>query len=567
MADLLGGFIHTFEGVVGGAGQAIQVVIGGAARTVENAVGTAVEAGKVVSTVPFTFAIDHVGHESVILKTATGVFRQADKPSKKELIDEVLLQAPGLFDLEKILEAAKNTIHRISGQFKKRPVIQLAKDVATVALDLVESAVNLVEYDLLLKVTKSITRRIWKAFSTTVGKLPYIKDGISSNEVNAATLGLLWSEGATLAKFMIDLIEPVKGYAQENTPDDTTKQDDLRGKYNELDFSKTSNRHAAICQLQRLAKSIVFILSKITTAVDTNLTNIDITNETRLAGDAELGKTITVTPLSETQGGPKEKWLFVNGIAGELSWLRLACEKLAKRYSREVTGIFNRGDGILWDLVECAGERSVQGTGSAASQKRLLQRTMSSLNAQKALKHELKRALNDDGTAHVVMIAHSQGCLLLRLVLEELVNGDNENNEDKERSKILRNAMRTRLCIFTFGNPSLDWKLERTAQDPSEELEGQSSAQSPDHLNSYVLRTEHFANKDDFVAKLGVLSVRDEEQSKNSGYLDSSIFINSKDEWQGHFFGAQYSLNDTDYGGDKGKTSWLLTCKTGQPIV
>jgi hypothetical protein len=304
-----------------------------------------------------------------------------------------------------------------------------------------------------------------------------------------------------------------------------------------------------------------------TTAVDTNLNNIDVTNETRLVGDVKLGETVTVTPPSETQGGPKEKWLFVNGIAGELSWLRLACEKLAERYSRGVTGIFNRGDGILWDLVECAGERSAQGTGSAASQKRLVQRTMSSLYAQKALKHELEKALNDDGTAHVVMIAHSQGCLLLRLVLEELVNGDDKDDEDEERSERLRNAMQTRLCVFTFGNPSLDWKLERTAHDPSEELEGQSSAQRSDHLSLYVLRTEHFANKDDFVAKLGVLSVRDEEQSQNSGYLDSPVFINSKDEWQGHFFGAQYSLNDTDYGGDEGETSWLLTCQSGQPIA
>jgi hypothetical protein len=549
MVGLFSGVFKTFEDVVHGAGQVTQVVIGGAAETAHNAVGAAVEAGKVLSTVPFTFAIDHVGHESVILRTATGIFKEADDDSQRELINEVLRRAPGLIKPGTLLDAVKNLI----------PVIQLDKEAVTSALNLVQSSVDLVEPDLLLKAAKTITKGILNAFITTVRGLPFIKDGIFSNDVNAAILGLIWSQGATLAKFMIDLIEPAKGYVQANTLNGTTEQDDVRGKYNELDFSKATNRHAAICQLQRLAKSIIFILSKMTTAVDTNLNNINITNETRLAGDFRLGETITVAPRAETQVGPKEKWLFVNGIAGELFWLHLACKKLADRYSREVTGIFNRGDGILWDLIECAGERSAQGTGYAASQKRLVQRTMSSMRAQEILKHELEVALKDSGTAHIVMIAHSQGCLLLRLALEQLINADPKGQNG------IRIAMLNRLCVFTFGNPSLDWKLEMNVDNPVQALKQNQGTMDLTHLTSHTHRTEHFANTEDFVATLGVLN-RSPEERPDIGYPGSCVFINSENDWIGHLFGAQYSLDASHYKNSDGETSWLLTCNPGQPI-
>lgn len=65
-----------------------------------------------------------------------------------------------------------------------------------------------------------------------------------------------------------------------------------------------------------------------------------------------------------------EKWIFINGIDTELFWLHLACKKLAKWPSREVTGVFNWGDGILWDSVESVGERDSQGNTGSSSQKK-----------------------------------------------------------------------------------------------------------------------------------------------------------------------------------------------------
>ncbi|KAK9327211.1 hypothetical protein V1520DRAFT_349429 [Lipomyces starkeyi] len=73
---------------------------------------------------------------------------------------------------------------------------------------------------------------------------------------------------------------------------------------------------------------------------------------------------------------------------------------------------------------------------------------------------------------------------------------------------------------------------------PTKQLEPQNSGDIA-HLSSYVLLKEHFANKEDFVAKLRVLS---EKKPENSGYLNDYVFINENEEWIGHLFGTQYSL-------------------------
>jgi len=63
-------------------------------------------------------------------------------------------------------------------------------------------------------------------------------------------------------------------------------------------------------------------------------------------------------------------------------YLRLACKKLAAAFSRPITGIFNRGDGLLWDLIECAGEQTDRTAGLTRSQNRFCRRTTSSIIAE-----------------------------------------------------------------------------------------------------------------------------------------------------------------------------------------
>ena len=129
------------------------------------------------------------------------------------------------------------------------------------------------------------------------------------------------------------------------------------------------------------------------------------------------------------------------------------------------------------------------------------------------------------------MIAHSQGCLLLRLALEELVSGKKGDFKD---------VMHKRLHVYTFGNPAYDWEV-----------------------HAYTASTEHFANELDYVAKLGVLrrySSNPKESVKNDLTYCSQcrkgdkhlhlpkqqIFVNNKGQ-SGHLFGSQYSLQSKDY--------------------
>ncbi|UKZ49580.1 hypothetical protein TrVGV298_003827 [Trichoderma virens] len=374
------------------------------------------------------------------------------------------------------------------------------------------------------------------------------------------------------------------------------------------------NRHALICQVQRLARSIIYILKNVATSI--TFEEIDMSSETTLrSDDYDTGTLLEVRPsgrqrvINATPAGPgqplagnqlnetdeeqqdemeeeqqdeteeeeqqdeteeeqprvaNEKWLFVNGIATELFWLHLACKKLARQYSREITGVYNRGDGILWDLIECAGERNITGEGNARSQKRLIQRTSSSRGAQEKLKEQLEAALEQAGDGdgsvykHVVVIAHSQGCLLLRLALEELVV------EDAAGTGNTRQTMLERLCVFTFGNPSVDWKLDLPDDVVIAPLQNSGQSQMDlEFLSSHVLRTEHFANKVDFVAKLGVIS---EHRRADSGYAPEHVFVNEDPDWIGHLFGTQYSLDSRYYRAEQtngaiGDPSWLLTCR------
>ncbi|KAJ2892888.1 hypothetical protein MKZ38_009266 [Zalerion maritima] len=442
-------------------------------------------------------------------------------------------------------------------------ITQLSDNILDVAAEVVRRA----SYEKLLEATSSILRSIWEAAFEDIGSLPILRNAVKSNEVNKATLQMVWFERTRLFRFLVELVECAKGFVPASSLDGAGPPNDPRIPDNELDMSQTMNRHAVICQLQRLLKSLIFILGVMTSPA-TPVHQIKMGDETELMTDAAAGLTIHVAPPPLPRSEKKttedeelvrrrnlqqeirnEKWLFVNGIAGEKYWLYLACRKIATTFSREVTGVLNRGDGMLWDLIECGGERSTGDRGKTSSQDDLIQRTASSVEAQESLMKQLEGALKEAKTkggrhvgAHVVMIAHSQGCLLLRLVLDELVTSGRAESLDTSEN----------LSVFTFGNPSIHWKVE-----------GMSSDSARHYLSSHSARTEHFANEEDFVASLGVLrsyQALDDGDAQKRGYSSDVVFVNRESTWKnGHMFGAQYSLDPYHY--RKTPDSWLLACK------
>ncbi|GLA32886.1 hypothetical protein AnigIFM63326_001531 [Aspergillus niger] len=371
--------------------------------------------------------------------------------------------------------------------------------VLKTAVDIFKRADDQVILDLIF----GVTRRTFRALRPFLGRVPVVYEGIFSNNLNWEALEFILSERYKLMGFLIDLVDPAKLFTAGNSTDGKPSNGNgERNTYNELDFNMPMNRHAAICQLQRLAKSLAYLLKNESSALSLSDIRMDTTLENDYGGDVG----------SKLQGdnSSKERWFFINGIAGEPYWSRLACDKLGDTFKRNVTGVLNRSEGILWDLIECAGERDLEnGQG-------LVKRTKSSEEAQKKLEAQLRNTLPQGDDIHadpikVVVIAHSQGCLLLRLVLQKFVH----------EGKNLEN-----LRVFTFGNPCYDWNFDVYA--------------------------EHFANVKDFVANLGVLRNGARENYRGT------IFKNKN--WTGHLFGAQYSLDPQDYEGDHPEGSRLLAC-------
>lgn len=490
-------------------------------------------------------------------------------------------------DPSTIIESATSVLEKANFKSKKGLFEQVLKQLSNLITHL--------NPDLLQNVVMKLTKFVFITVIERVGSLQVVKEGIFSNDINAATLTLIGNRPGELVEFLLDLFEAAKCYALANSESGIATADDARGQYNEFDFSDPMNRHAIICQIQRLVKSIVFVLRQVDKSM--KFEDIDMTKVTTLPSDSRtpLGGTLKITregklPSEGSKSSPSaslhgqqeeevsskqvsnENWLFINGVAGERHWLRLACNKLKASFSREVTGIFNRGDGLLWDVIECAGERSkyVQNPGEGdstrspsaedivTSQRELIKRTSSSMEAQKTLFKELREAVSDAKNAYIIMVAHSQGCLILRHVLEDLVTGANPTEagptetNDADLSK-LRENMRERLCVFTFGNPSLHW----LTSSPN----GAPGSKDSTQLSYYARRTEHFANSRDFVAKLGVLS---NDKPSISGYGENEVFINEERDWIGHLFGTQYSLDPAHY--KDGKKSWLLACRKGVPM-
>jgi hypothetical protein len=465
---------------------------------------------------------------------------------------------------------------------------QSVRKLIETVFERIKRSPDLIRPTLLLETAKSLTYSVLGGVFGAVGSVSSIREAVFRNEINATTLILIRDQAGELAKFVLDLVEASKCYylanGRKRGEDDEGNGNDehvLYAEFNELDFSRFRNQHAVICQIQRLALSIVYILQHLFKPVA--FRDIDMSGQTKLQSDLGIGLRKTYNTGADVQldvepddtkdldkkklkptararvDHKEEKWLFVNGIGGELFWLQLACDRLRAAFYREVTGVFNRGDGLLWDLIECAGQRSsyVQdpGAGSATpstgadgvveGQGTLIESTQSSQQAQELLREELRKRLTNDAAEqnpHIIMIAHSQGCLLLRRVLEDLVASATTDPS-------LSHTMRTRLCVFTFASPSLHWKTQKSHPSPPHDLDGT-------YLSSHVLRTEHFANRRDFVAQLGVLS-------RDSDYGLDDVFINEGEDWIGHFFGTQYGFDPDLYQNSNHHRSWLLGCRFG----
>lgn len=99
-----------------------------------------------------------------------------------------------------------------------------------------------------------------------------------------------------------------------------------------------------------------------------------------------------------------ERWLFVNGIATGHSGLQNNVDRISLTFGRPVIGIHNRSYGLISDLLEC-----------------LIQRTMSFNSKDVRVTYEYVKAyLSEPAIKKVVLVAHSQGGIIISMVLDHL---------------------------------------------------------------------------------------------------------------------------------------------------
>ena len=183
---------------------------------------------------------------------------------------------------------------------------------------------------------------------------------------------------------------------------------------------------------------------------------------------------------------PHEAWFFVNGIATDKELLKLNGRYLSRLFQRPIELIYNPTEGPFSDLVECVMGRTFDFVSEPV---------------EYALERVSIAILNPENE-RVVLMGHSQGGIIVAAVVNGLIE---RFSGDKTRLG--------KLEVYTFASACDDIRT-----DP--ELD------TPERRVPFI---EHFANKGDMVAKLGIL----QQQLPIKGKVYTL-------EKSGHFLNAHY---------------------------
>lgn len=228
----------------------------------------------------------------------------------------------------------------------------------------------------------------------------------------------------------------------------------------------------------------------------------------------------------------EEKWFFVNGIATRhvlscsvhdkfflltkgfsKGMLQMSCDRLAATFKRPITAVHNRSWGLIGDIIECIIQRSF---GYRSHDVRT---TYACIRAHLACP-QIKK---------VVIIAHSQGGLIMSLILDDLFAA-------------LDSVHLAKLEIYTFGSAASHFSnpVHRLlpASDPST-----SKFQDKQGVVPVI---EHYCNEFDMVTRWGVLfNNRDNPARPYAG----PVFVRrgaSGHLFDEHYLDMMFPLNPTN---------------------
>lgn len=217
------------------------------------------------------------------------------------------------------------------------------------------------------------------------------------------------------------------------------------------------------------------------------------------------------------------------------SSLKYTCDRLSATFKRPITGIHNRSYGIVGDILECLVQRCLR---------------YSTTDVRVAFE-TIAPELIDHATDRIVIVAHSQGGIIVSLVLDRML------------AELPKKSL-SKLEIYTFGsaaahfnNPVLN-ERDNTAPSPvpaterhygSEELSGASSDRSKflSHPSAHVVPViEHYCNELDMVPRWGVLhATQDRPAERYAG----RVFMrrgSSGHLFNEHYLDMMFPLNPTE---------------------
>ncbi len=244
---------------------------------------------------------------------------------------------------------------------------------------------------------------------------------------------------------------------------------------------------------------------------------------------------------------PDEHWFFINGILtnGDVAQLNAAC--ISYLFHRPVTLIQNATDGAISDLWECAmGKEWSQNTSNTES-------------ARIAFP-AIYDALKDPFKKKVVVICHSQGTIIMAVVLQafealakrkeaEAVKLAGEEIEAESRGLLSEAAMPSPLHIPLDETPLDIDDFNALTEDEWKKLEVYSFATCANEMRYHkcvpgqrpVPWIEHFGNEHDIVARLGMLAP---EAEKRGIHIDGPLYVRLG-AW-GHLLNIDYLLPIVD---------------------
>ncbi|KAI9643488.1 hypothetical protein NHQ30_008107 [Ciborinia camelliae] len=194
-----------------------------------------------------------------------------------------------------------------------------------------------------------------------------------------------------------------------------------------------------------------------------------------------------------------EQWIFLNGVCVGRHWLKCAVNRLALTFGRPVLGIHNRTNGIIFDVLECLIQRSLN---------------YASMDIRTAYRI-LKGKLYDPDITRIIFVLHSQGGIEGSMIIDWLL------------AEIPQDLLQ-KLEVYTFAtaanhfnNPHLHLVSQKNALAhpslPATSLTRTittlfSSSNGPVELpptrngnGKTIPHIEHYAHTYDFVSRFGVL--------------------------------------------------------------